>query len=333
MKPPSEMGTPMSTQPTFPKEWTAAQAARQRRTLLHNLRLSAIYLFLAALALLFVVPLLWVLSSSLKYPAQVFSIPIQWIPDPIQWHNYWDVFQLVPFARYAMNSVLVAVSATAGAVLSSSLVAFSLSRLRWPGRDLIFLAVLGTMMLPSVVTLVPTFVLMKNLGWLDTYFPMTVPSWFGVNAFYIFLMRQFMMGIPIALDEAARIDGASNLRIYTQIVLPLSKSVVAAVVIFAFLERYNDLLGPAMYLTTSDKFTLSIGLLSLSVSYGYNWPYVMAACIMKMHSDVVAPVTEGNWLKGWDWHAAAQQVRQPTLILRADESAGGMLTALRHHPV
>jgi multiple sugar transport system permease protein len=280
MKPPSEMGTPMSTQPTFPKEWTAAQAARQRRTLLHNLRLSAIYLFLAALALLFVVPLLWVLSSSLKYPAQVFSIPIQWIPDPIQWHNYWDVFQLVPFARYAMNSVLVAVSATTGAVLSSSLVAFSLSRLRWPGRDLIFLAVLGTMMLPSVVTLVPTFVLMKNLGWLDTYFPMTVPSWFGVNAFYIFLMRQFMMGIPIALDEAARIDGASNLRIYTQLVLPLSKSVVAAVVIFAFLERYNDLLGPAMYLTTSDKFTLSIGLHSLSGTYGNYWPYVMAASIM-----------------------------------------------------
>jgi multiple sugar transport system permease protein len=118
---------------------------------------------------------------------------------------------------------------------------------------------------------------MKNLGWLNTFLPLIVPSWFGANAFYIFLMRQFMLGVPLALDEAARIDGAGSLRIYAQLILPLSKSVIAAVVIFAFLDRYNDLLGPAMYLTSEQKYTLSIGLHALSGTYGNYWPYVMAA--------------------------------------------------------
>jgi multiple sugar transport system permease protein len=250
---------------------------RIMRTLASMLFKMFLYIILTTMAILFVVPLVWVLSSSLKYPAQVFSIPIRWIPDPIQWYNYIDVFELVPFARYALNSLIVAGSATIGAVFSSSVVAFSLSRLRWPGRHLVFIMVLGTMMLPAVVTLIPTFIIMKNLGWLDTFLPLIVPSWFGANAFYIFLMRQFMLGVPLALDEAARIDGAGSFRIYTQIILPLSKSVIAAVVIFAFLDRYNDLLGPAMYLTTEQKYTLSIGLHALSGTYGNYWPYVMAA--------------------------------------------------------
>lgn len=253
---------------------------RNNDTLGNNLFKSFLYTFLTLTAILFLVPLIWVLSSSLKYPAQVFSIPIRWVPDPVQWSNYVDVFGLVPFGRYAFNSLIVAGSATVGAVFSSSVVAFSLSRLRWPGRNLAFMMVLGTMMLPSVVTMIPTFIIMKNLGWLNTFLPLIVPSWFGANAFYIFLMRQFMFSIPLALDEAARIDGASSFRIYTQLILPLSKSVVAAVVIFAFLDRYNDLLGPAMYLTTQEKYTLSIGLHALSGTYGNYWPYVMAASTM-----------------------------------------------------
>jgi multiple sugar transport system permease protein len=239
-----------------------------------------VYVILSVLAFLFMVPLLWVLSCSLKYPAQVFSVPIQWIPNPAQWHNYLDVFELVPFARFALNSLVVAGTATIGAVVSSSSAAFALSRLRWPGRNLVFAMVLGTMMLPGVVTLVPTFVIMKTLGWLDTFFPLIVPSWFGGNAFYIFLMRQFMVGIPIELDEAARIDGAGSFRILFQVILPLSKPAVATVVIFSFLERYNDLLGPAMYLTSQIKYTLSIGLYALSGTFGNYWPYVMAACLM-----------------------------------------------------
>jgi ABC-type glycerol-3-phosphate transport system permease component len=136
------------------------------------------------------------------------------------------------------------------------------------------------MMLPGVVTLVPTFVVMKTLGWLDTFYPLIVPSWFGANAFYIFLMRQFMLGIPIELDEAARIDGAGSWCILFRVILPLSRPVMATVVIFSFLDRYNDLLGPAMYLTSQMKYTLSIGLYALSGTYGNYWPYVMAACVM-----------------------------------------------------
>lgn len=258
-----------------------------------------LYILLTVMALLFMVPLIWVLSSSLKYPAQVFTVPPKWIPDPIQWFNYVEVFELVPFARYALNSLIVAGSATLGAVFSSSVVAFSLSRLRWPGRNLVFFMVLGTMMLPSVVTLVPTFIIMKNLGWLDTFLPLIVPSWFGANAFYIFLMRQFMLGIPLALDEAARIDGAGSFRIYSQLVLPLSKSVIAAVVIFAFLDRYNDLLGPAMYLTTEKKYTLSIGLHALSGTYGNYWPYVMAAStLMTLPIVVIFVVFQRQFIRG-----------------------------------
>lgn len=259
----------------------------------------ALYGVLIGLALLFLVPLLWVLSSSLKYPAQVFSIPVKWIPDPIQWFNYIEVFELVPFGRYALNSLIVAGSATIGAVFSSSVVAYSLSRLRWPGRELVFMMVLGTMMLPAVVTLIPTFILMKNLGWLNTYLPLIVPSWFGANAFYIFLMRQFMLSIPLALDEAARIDGANSFRIYGQIILPLSKAVIAAVVIFAFLERYNDLLGPAMYLTTAEKYTLSIGLHALSGTYGNFWPYVMAAStLMTLPIVVIFVIFQRQFVQG-----------------------------------
>lgn len=269
------------------------------RTLAGALFKGVLYVLLTVMALLFIVPLVWVLSSSLKYPAQVFTTPIKWIPDPIQWSNYIDVFDLVPFARYARNSLIVAGSATLGAVLSSSIVAFALSRLRWPGRSLVFMMVLGTMMLPSVVTLVPTFIIMKNLGWLNTYLPLIVPSWFGANAFYIFLMRQFMLGIPLALDEAARIDGASSFRSYSQIVLPLSKSVIAAVVIFAFLDRYNDLLGPAMYLTTEQKYTLSIGLHALSGTYGNYWPYVMAAStLMTLPIVVIFVIFQRQFIQG-----------------------------------
>lgn len=262
----------------------AAQPAylkrRDLRRIQDNLLKGFLYIFLSTLALLFMMPLLWVLSSSLKFPAQVYSVPPIWIPDPIQWHNYLEVFTLVPFAQYGLNSLIVAGTATIGSVISSAVVAFALSRLRWPGRNLVFMLVLGTMMLPAVVTLVPTFIIMKTLGWLDTFYPLIVPSWFGANAFYIFLMRQFMLGIPLELDEAARIDGAGSLRILFQLILPLSKPVVAAVVIFSFLERYNDLLGPAMYLTSQDKYTLSIGLHAISGTYGNYWPYVMAASIL-----------------------------------------------------
>lgn len=239
-----------------------------------------LYIILTLLALLFLVPLVWVFSSSLKFPREVYSVPPVWIPKVIQWKNYIEVFKRVPFANYALNSLTIAGFSTIGSVFSCSIVAFALSRLRWPGRDLVFMMVLGTMMLPSVVTLVPTYIIYTKLHWVDTYLPLIVPSWLGTNAFYVFLLRQFMYSIPRELDEAARMDGASSLRILLQIILPLAKPALASVTIFSFLASYNDLLGPAMYITTEKKYTLAMGLYALSGTYGNYWPYVMAASVM-----------------------------------------------------
>jgi multiple sugar transport system permease protein len=249
---------------------------RNRKRIFYGL----LILGLAILAFLFIVPMAWVIATSLKAPGQVYSVPPIWIPKNILWSNYVDIFYKIPLARYGLNSLVVAGLSTIGSVVSSSLVAFSLSRLKWPGRNLIFMMVLGTMMLPAVVTLVPTYVIYTKLKWVDTYYPLIVPSWLGANAFYIFLLRQFMYGIPHELDEAARMDGASSLLILFRIILPLSKPVLATVVIFSFLGSYNDLLGPAMYLTTNLKYTLAMGLYALSGTYGNYWPYVMAASVV-----------------------------------------------------
>jgi ABC-type glycerol-3-phosphate transport system permease component len=239
-----------------------------------------LYLVLTILAFLFIVPMAWVISSSLKLPGQVYSVPPVWIPKNILWSNYVEIFLRIPFARYGLNSLLVAGLSTIGSVVSSSVVAFALSRLKWPGRNYVFMMVLGTMMLPSVVTLVPTYVIYSKLKWVDTYLPLIIPSWLGANAFYIFLLRQFMYGIPIELDEAARMDGAGSLLILFRIILPLSRPVLATVTIFSFLGSYNDLLGPAMYLTSNIKYTLAMGLYALSGTYGSYWPYVMAASVV-----------------------------------------------------
>jgi len=239
-----------------------------------------LYVVLTLLAILFLVPVAWIISSSLKQNSQIYHLPPIWIPNLVMWVNYINAFKLVPLAGYGLNSLIVAGLSTLGSVLSCSLVAFSLSRLRWRGRNTLFMMVLGTMMLPTVVTLVPSFIIYTKLHWLDTWLPLIIPSWFGANAFYIFLLRQFMLGIPIELDEAARMDGASSLRILFQIIFPLSRPALATVVIFAFLGSYNDLLYPAMYLTTPSKYTLPMGLYSMAGTYGNYWPAVMAASVM-----------------------------------------------------
>lgn len=258
-----------------------------------------IYVVLIVLAVLFLVPLVWVFSSSLKIPREVYAVPPVWIPNNLKWSNYPKVFELVPFASYAINSLIIAGLSTLGSVFSCSIVAFALARLRWPGRDLVFMMVLGTMMLPSVVTLVPTYIIYTKLHWVNTYLPLIVPSWLGTNAFYIFLLRQFMYSIPRELDEAARMDGASSLRILLQIILPLAKPALATVTIFSFLGSYNDLLGPAMYITSEKKYTLAMGLYAIAGTYGNYWPYVMAACVMMAIPIVVIFVLfQGQFIRG-----------------------------------
>ncbi|OQA47514.1 MAG: L-arabinose transport system permease protein AraQ [Chloroflexi bacterium ADurb.Bin325] len=246
---------------------------RRARTLLGH---GALHVLLIIWGITFLIPLLWVLTTSLKTPGQVFIVPVQWIPKTPRWSNYREIFEILPLTSFIRNSLFVTAMGTLGSVFSSLLVGYSLARLRWPGRDAVFTLLVATMMLPGIVTLIPTFILFKYLGWLDTFLPLFVPSWFGVP-FYIFLMRQFMIGLPYELEEAARIDGASSLRILAQIIVPLSGPAIAAVAIFATLAHYNDFMGPLIYLSTNDKFTLALGLFWYQGRYGNFWHLVMAA--------------------------------------------------------
>lgn len=219
-----------------------------------------LYLIAILTAIMFSLPFLWTLGSSLKSMQEIFLFPPTMFPTDPRWQNYADVFQLAPFGTFIINTVIITALAMLGQILSASAVAYGFSRFRFPGRDALFFVVLSTMMLPWQVTIVPTFLLFRYLGWINTFLPLIVPSFFGGGAFYIFLLRQFFTTIPRDLDEAAKIDGASSVRIFWNILLPLAKPAIATVAIFAFIEHWNEFIGPLIYLNSPDKFTVSIGL-------------------------------------------------------------------------
>ena len=220
------------------------------------------YSLLAIGGVICFIPLGWMLSTSLKLPGTEFTFPPDLIPRPVIWSNYVDAVTRPghPFFLYARNSVVITLSATFGTVLTSSFVAFGFARIRFRGRDFWFIILLSTLMLPDVVRLIPSFILFKLLGWIDTLLPLIVPFWFGVNAFYVFLIRQYFRTIPLELDEAALMDGASYLRIYWQVLLPISGPVLGAVTIFSVLSHWNDFLGPLIYTNSVDLRTLALGL-------------------------------------------------------------------------
>jgi len=207
----------------------------------------------------FMIPFVWAVFSSFKSPGDLASYPPKLFPRI--WHpeNYLTVFQRVPYARWAWNTLFISVVATFGAVLSASMVGFSFARFRYPGRDIIFMITLSTMMLPGEVTLIPLYIVYAKMHWLDSFKPLTIPAYFGGGAFLIFMMRQFFMTIPLDLDEAARIDGASYLRIYSQIVMPLSVPALATAAVLTFIGNWDNFMGPFIILNTRDKFTLAVG--------------------------------------------------------------------------
>jgi multiple sugar transport system permease protein len=225
------------------------------------------------------------LRSSLMDINQIFIYPPAWIPKPWQFQNYPDVFDTVPFLRYFRNTMTILIPSVIGTVVTSSLAAYGFSRLRWPGRDLVFGILMTTLMLPYAVTLIPTFLVWSKLGLVNTFWPLIVPSWFGGHIFFIFLLRQFFRGIPRDLDEAALIDGANPLRILWDIVLPLSRPALISVVIFSSLSTWNDFLHPLIYLNDDRKFTLALGLAQFRGLYNSEWHLLMAASML-----VVAPV-------------------------------------------
>lgn len=240
-------------------------------------RRTALYAVMVVLAFVFLIPMIWLVSTSLKSQGQVFAYPPVWIPDPLQWGNYVEAMSRAPLLVWLANTVMITVLALAGTLLSSSLVAFGFARLRFPGRRVLFVLLLSTMMLPDVVTLVPQFVLFRSIGWVDTFLPLIVPSFLGGGAFNIFLVRQFYLTIPRDFDEAARLDGASNLRIWWHIILPLSRPVLVAVGIFSFVYHWNDFLLPLIYLQSEGNKTLALGLRAFISPTDASWNISMAA--------------------------------------------------------
>lgn len=246
------------------------------------LRSAVLHTLLLVTAIAFLVPTAWLVSSSLKASTEIFVHPVKWIPDRPVWSNYIEAFTAQPLARFALNTAIVVLAAVSGTALSASVVAYSFARLRWPGRDLFFGALLASMMLPEVVTLVPKFILFRSLGWVGTFLPLIVPFWFGGTPFFVFLLRQFFRGIPYELDEAARIDGAGSLRILTQIILPLAKPALATVIIFSLLANYNDFLHPLIYLTKKDTWTLALGIRFFNDVYVSRWELIFAAATVML---------------------------------------------------
>jgi multiple sugar transport system permease protein len=247
-----------------------------------------LYVIILLLCVLFGFPLFWTLMSSLKTPGEMTVFPPHWVPTVPQWTNYVEVFGISrhPVSIWVYNSTFIVVLGTLGTLITASLVAYSFARFEYRGRDTLFMITLATIMLPAQVTLIPQFVLFFNLGWINTFKPLWIPSWFGGGAFAIFLMRQFFLSLPKDLDEAALIDGASYFRIFWSILLPLCKPVLATLAIIVIIDLWGDFQGPLIYLNSPEKFTISVGL-----RFFNNTPEVggrplqhllMAACILSM---------------------------------------------------
>lgn len=239
-----------------------------------------VYSLLLVFGLAFLLPFLWTVSSSLKPPGAGFRFPPEFIPREFVWGNYPKVFEMIPYGMFFRNSLFVTGVALLGELFSASLVAYAFARLRFPGRNFLFIVLLATMMIPYPVTMVPTFLLFKTLGWVNTYLPLILPPWFG-PAFSIFLLRQFFLTVNTELAEAARVDGAGEFLIYWRIMLPLSKPALATVALFGFVFYWNDFLNPLIYLSESSMYTLALGVNYLrSFRGGGDVAVQMAASVM-----------------------------------------------------
>lgn len=240
----------------------------------------AVYTIISVGGIVLMIPIFWMLSTALKEPSQIFVIPPQWIPRPMVWYNFVEALTSLDFSRYFLNTTIIAVASMIGTVFSTSLVAFGFARLRGPGRDLLFIVVLSTMMIPIHVVLIPRFIIFRYLGWIDTYLPLIVPTFVASSPFYVFLLRQFFMTIPLELDDSAKIDGCGPVGIYWRIMLPLSKPALVTVAIFTFMFNWNDFVQPLIYLSSMDNRTLSLGLMAFKDYYIVEWNLLMAASLV-----------------------------------------------------
>lgn len=243
------------------------------------------YAVLLTLAAICVIPLYWMVRSSFMKNTDIYSMrPFIFWPKEMLWSNYSDAMKAADFGRYAVNTLIIVAGCMIGTLATASMAAYAFSRIKWKGRGFCFAMILTTMMLPGSVTLIPQFMIWRNLNMVDTYLPLILPSFFGGGAFNIFLLRQFFLGIPRELDEAARIDGAGPFQIFVRIILPLARSALVVVALFTFLNCWNDFFGPIIYLNTKEKFTLAVGLLQFRGDYSTKWNLLMAGSTI-----VVAP--------------------------------------------
>jgi multiple sugar transport system permease protein len=237
-------------------------------------------------AILFLLPLFWMISSSLKPNYQVLEFPPRWLPNPVHWANYPEALTYVPFGRYALNTLVIALLTIAGHVFSCTLVAYGFARLNAPGKEPLFVVLLATMMLPYPVTMIPIYIGFKTLGWVNSILPLVVPAFFG-SPFYIFLLRQFFLTIPRDFEDAARMDGANTLQIIWHVLLPVVRPAIATVAVFSFQAAWTDFLPPLIYLHDQTKYTISLGLSFFRSSYDVRWNYLMAASLVTMVPVVV----------------------------------------------
>ncbi len=239
---------------------------------------SLLYLIVAVGAATMIVPFLWMASTSLKASGDVFAMPPQWIPPTLHPENYVNAWQAVPFGRFYLNSLFVALTVTVGQVVTSALAAYAFARLEFPGRDKLFFAYLATMMIPGAVTMIPLFILLRELGWIDTYKALIIPGIF--SAYGTFLLRQFFLTIPRDLEDAAKIDGCGHFRILCEVVLPLSKPALATLATFTFMGSWGSFLWPLVVTHSMDLKTLPVGLAAFQGQYGNDWTLLMAGSVM-----------------------------------------------------
>jgi len=239
-----------------------------------------IYLLLVSGGLIFMLPALWMLSTAFKPLADAQAFPPVWIPKTIQLSNFTEPFKELPFFRFYRNTVVITGAGIAGVLLSCTPVAFAFARLNFRGRDALFVLVLATMMIPDQATLVPIYVLFARLGWTNTFLPLTVPTYFAVDAFTIFLMRQFFMTIPRELDDACKIDGGGPITLLTRVIIPLSLPVFGVVTILQFVSRWNDFFWPLIFLNTMDNYTVSLGLRLFQTRYFVQTNIMMAMSLL-----------------------------------------------------
>lgn len=219
------------------------------------------YVLLVLLGLFFSGPFLWTLFTSLKPMSEIYQMPPSLLPrDEWRWSNYVEIFQVAPFAQYILNTLILVLLNVTGRVLSTLLVGYSFARFRWPGRDFVFTCAMTTLILPREVTTIPAYIFFSKIGWLNTWYPLFLPAWFGIDAFFIFLFRQFFMSIPRELDEAAYIDGANPLRVLFTILLPLCQPIIWTAIVITAIGVWNDFWGPYIFLTNKELFTIAVGL-------------------------------------------------------------------------